>query len=246
MASAPTCPHCHQVIVADDINVAKDLAYCRRCNLGHELSVLVGLGDEASKVDLHRPPAGTWYVSDPSGMTAGASHRSWGQALGLLAISLFWNGIVSVFVAVALSGTLHHLGWGVPDWFPAPKMNGETMGLGELTFLWLFLTPFILVGTGLLVAFVSTLGGRTEVRVSGGTGKVVVGMGPLAWSRRFDPARIRSVSMAPRKWRNQDGDARSQNEIVLEEDSGRKVRFGSLLKEERQHFLLAALRKKFG
>jgi hypothetical protein len=163
--------------------------------------------------------------------------------VGYLGISLFWNGIVSVFVLVALSGTLHHLQWPVPDWFPAPKMNGRDMGLGELIFLWVFLTPFITVGAGMLLGLISALGGRTEIHVTGSASRVYVGVGPIGWNRRFDSTQVRKVELAQRAWRNSDGGSGTQTEIHLEEHGGRVIKFGSLLNEERQHFLSAALRK---
>lgn len=194
-------------------------------------------------MDLHRPPAGMWCTNDQAGVVIGAFHRSWGRALGLLGISLFWNGIVSVFVLVALSGTLRHLHWPIPEWFPAPKMNGHDMGLGELLFLWVFLTPFITIGSGMLLALFSTLGGKTVVRISQGVGSVYVGIAGLGWTRRFDPVQVKRVELGQRSWRNSDADSRSQTEIHLEEKTGKVLKFGSLLSEERQQYLSSALRQ---
>lgn len=243
MLTAPICPDCRTLIAADDINVAKDVAYCRRCNAGQKLSELLGAAEPEEQIDLERPPAGAWCKPGPLGVVVGASHRSWGKALAYLGISLFWNGIVSVFVLVALSGTLHHLQWPAPDWFPAPKMNGHDMGLGELIFLWVFLTPFITVGAGMLLGLISALGGRTEIQVTGSASRVYVGVGPVGWSRRFDSTQVRKVELAQRAWRNSNADPATQTEIRLEEHGGRVIKFGSLLNEERQHFLTAALRK---
>lgn len=243
MSTAPTCPQCDQIIPADDINVAKDLAYCRKCNLGHALSGLVESAETEVHVDLQNPPAGIWCETDSFRTVIGASHRSWVQALSLLAVALFWNGIVSVFVVFALSGTFHHLGIVPPAWFPRPEMNGGMMSFWGVLFLWLFLTPFIAIGTWMILAFVSTVGGRTEVRIQHGQGSVYVGVGRLGWSRRFDPAQIESIELGWSRWRNSDSDPNSQTEIFLEEKGGRTVKFGSLLNEQRKTFLLSALRQ---
>lgn len=80
----------------------------------------------------------------------GATHRSIGSAIGLLLFALFWNGIVSVFVLFAIAGTLKQFNIGLPEWFPAPNMNGEPMSLGMVLFLWIFLTPFIAIGLGMI------------------------------------------------------------------------------------------------
>ncbi len=243
MTIAPICPLCRNVITADDINVPKDLAYCRRCNAGQALSGLINGPQYVPKVDLHNPPAGTWYRTDPLSIVIGASHRSWGSVLTYLGISLFWNGIVSVFVLVALSGTFHHLAIEVPNWFPAPKMNGETMGLGMLIFLWIFLTPFILIGLAMILGFISSLAGRTEIRIGSNRGSIFVGIGRLGWTRDFDPASVKEVSISERVSYNDEGNTSSQMEILLQEKSGKTIKFGSLLKGERQYFISSALRQ---
>src|SRR5205823_132174 len=134
-----------------------------------------------------------WYRDSGVGAVAGATHRSAGTAIGLLALSLFWNGIVSVFVFFALNATLHL--WHVPrpGWFPAPKMNGGEMGAGMTIFLWLFLTPFILIGLAMLAGFLSALGGRTEVTVQGGQAVLYSGIGPLGRRRRFNAELVKEV-----------------------------------------------------
>jgi hypothetical protein len=241
--TAPTCPKCLAVLPAEDINVAKDVAYCRACNLAHALSGLVDDEGPATPPDLQRPPAGTWYRPGPVDTVIGASHRSLPAALGSLAVCLFWNGIVSVFVLVALSGTLHNLGVTLPGWFPAPEMNDETMSWGVVLFLWLFLTPFIVIGAGMVLYFLSALAGHTEVRLRQGMGTLFVGIGPLGWTRRFDPALVHTVKLRDKTWRDSDGDARRQRKIHLELQNGKTLEFGSTLREERQHFLVAALRQ---
>jgi len=142
----PKCPRCGNIIPVEDMNVAKDVALCRSCNLASSLSALVSGFALEPDVDLQQPPRGCWHRVTGLGALVGASHRSLGTALGLLAICLFWNGIVSVFVLLAVSSTLSLLHVPVPDWFPAPKMNGDSMGTGMTIFLWIFLTPFITIG----------------------------------------------------------------------------------------------------
>src|SRR5690349_8668976 len=132
--AAPICGKCQQAIAPADINVGTDIAYCRNCNMAHRLSVLVRSLNLDGAFTPERPLAGTWYRSSPLGTVIGASHRSVGAAVGLLFISLFWNGILSVFVALALSATLTNLGLPVPAWFPGPKMNGGPMGWGITIF----------------------------------------------------------------------------------------------------------------
>lgn len=71
----------------------------------------------------------------PGPVTLAARSSRIGRLLGTIAVTLFWNGIVSVFVWQAWQGWQR----GRPDWF-----------------LLLFLVPFVLVGAGLCVAIVYT------------------------------------------------------------------------------------------
>lgn len=239
----PTCSSCQRVIPSTDVNVSSDTAFCRVCNVAYKLSTLLHGLELDANVDLARPPSGAWHRSSGLGEIIGATHRSIGMALGALAFSLFWNGIVSVFVLLALSATLRNLDISVPEWFPAPKMNGSAMGVGETVFLWIFLTPFIVVGLVMFGAFLSALAGRTEVRIGQGGGVVFSGIGPLGWPRRFNPEAAKDVRIDHSQWRDRDGDRRSKTHIVMEMQDGKLIKFGSMLTEERMKFVAAAARK---
>jgi hypothetical protein len=237
----PTCPKCHRPIPAADINVAQNVAFCRVCNLAHPLAALVhGLELEAG-VDASRPPAGAWSRGAGMGTVIGATYRSIGSAIGALFMALFWNGIVSVFVALATSATLTLLGWPIPAWFPAPKMNHQEMGLGETLFLWLFLTPFIVIGLGLAGAVLRALFGWTEVRIDAGEAMVATGIGPWAWRRRFRPETVKDIRLETVPSRNRNGVDREV--IAVELDSGRLIKFGGGLREDRKRFVAAAARQ---
>lgn len=240
---SPTCSKCRRVIPSDDVNVANDVAYCRPCNLSYKLSELTHGSDLTADLNLSRPPAGTWYRHQGTGSVVGASHRSVGAALGTLAIALFWNGIISIFICVALAGTLKNLGVPAPSWFPKPVMNNSSMGVGVTIFLWVFLTPFIAIGVACILAFLSALGGRTEVRVSGAEGVVFSGIGALGYRRRFDPRAIKDVRLDEKRWRDSDGDRNSKTSIVIETREGRLIKFGSSLREDRKKFVAGAVRK---
>lgn len=235
----PTCCKCRRVIPGDDINVAKDLAYCRECNLSYRLSDLTFNDNASTNVDLNRPPGGAWYRTDGGGAVIGATNRSFGTAFGMLFFALFWNGIVSVFVVFAIAGTLHNLHVPQPAWFPAPKMNGGEMGPGMVLFLWLFLTPFI--GVGLFVASMclSGLFGRTEVKIEGARGGIFTGVGALGWRRNFDASQVRDVRI--NQTRNSQGN--DTFTILIETREGKQLKLGSLLSNERRQFVLGALRR---
>jgi hypothetical protein len=243
LSITPTCPQCKGVIPSEDINVASDIAFCRHCNLSHRLSDLTSGTTVDTDVDASRPPDGTWFQRDGRGTVIGASHRSLGQAFGLLLFTLFWNGIVSVFVLLALGSTLQHLGVSVPHWFPAPVMNGKSIPLGMTLFLWLFLTPFILIGLAMLGAFLSCLAGRTELQIQGNQCVLFTGIGALGWRKRFSTSDVKDVRIEDRRWRDNDGDARRNTQIVIE-TRDKPIKLGSMLNKERRGFIAGCLKKE--
>jgi hypothetical protein len=242
----PKCTQCGKVIHRDDVSVATDVAYCRSCNLAGSLSALAHgeAPPPPAGVDLSCPPDGAWCRSDGLWRIIGATHRSAGAAFGLLFMALFWNGIVSVFVLLAIAATLKNLGITVPEWFPAPVMNGTPMTVGVTIFLWIFLAPFILIGLAMLAGFISSLGGHTEVRFRSSEGKVFTGFGPLGWSRRFVPSAVRQVRVAGESEGLSDGRGRNKTSIIIETGEGKPLKFGSMLSEERREFVAAALRQE--
>jgi hypothetical protein len=165
------------------------------------------------------------------------------MAIGALAVALFWNGIVSVFVLVAIAGTLNNFGVTLPTWFPAPDMNGSPMSKGATLFLWIFLTPFIVIGISMIGAFFLSIGGRTEVKVDTQGGTVFTGVGPLGYRRRFMPSQVSDVRIEDSQWRDSDGDGHQKSYIIIETKTGHRIRFGSMLSYERRRYLAALLRK---
>ena len=241
--TTPSCPKCHSTIPSNDVNVAADLAFCRTCNLSHTFSSIArGTGIDPT-VDVTRPPKGAWQRSSGLGTTIGASHRTLGGAVTLLGIAAFWNGIVSIFVALALSSTMALIGFRPPGWFPNPIMNGSAMGVGVTIFLWLFLTPFILVGLAMISGFFLCLGGRTEVHLRDWEGEIFTGIGPVGRRRKFKTESIKDVRIEDKQWRDSDGDRRRSTEILIELIEGKPLKFGSSLAEDRRQFMAAAMRK---
>jgi len=196
-------------------------------------------GDISANLDLDHPPKGAWFVNDGGGTVIGATNRSLGTAFGLLFFALFWNGIVSIFVLLAISGTLHILHVPQPDWFPAPRMNGGDMGVGMVLFLWVFLTPFIAVGLFVAGSCLNCLFGRTEARVTGTQGIVFTGVGALGWRRRFDASQVKDTRIL------QTTSSKGQDtfNLLIETRDGKQIKFGSMLSNERRQFVLGALRK---
>jgi hypothetical protein len=122
-------------------------------------------------------------------------------------------------------------------------MNGSPMSKGMTLFLWIFLTPFIVIGVSMIGAFFLSVGGRTEVQADPTGGTVFTGVGPLGYRRRFMPSHVADVRIEDKQWRDSDGDRQQKTNIVIETKEGKLIRFGSMLSNERRRFLAAILRK---
>lgn len=235
------CPLCRNEIPADDVNVGTDVAFCRSCNQTYKLSTLQDAAALAA-VNLDVPPAGCWVRDDGDGVLIGASTRSVSSFFGLAFFAAFWNSIVGVFVAVTLASTLYHLGVTLPTWVPTPNQGGMPLGTGMTAFMWLFLTPFILIGLGILAAALMALAGRCEVRISRGEVRVFTGIGRLGWTRRINESDVRDVRYENFDWRDSDGDRRTRRNVLIE-TTEKTVKVGAGMPEGRMKFMAAALRR---
>lgn len=238
------CTACGTPISAEDVNVRANVAYCRRCGIAHVVSRLAGADAAGEEVDARltgvdplNPPRGAWYRDDGVEVRVGASARSIGGALGGLFVALFWNGIVSVFVALATAGTLQQAGVTAPAWFPAPKMNGQPMSAWMVVGLWLFLVPFILIGLAIAGAAAVCIAGRCEVVIRGGVGRAFTGVAGMGWNRRFDAAGVRRVSIGESKGRRNS----EPQEVIRIESERETISFGSPLSEPRRAFVAGVL-----
>jgi hypothetical protein len=239
--TANVCPVCGKAIAIDDINVREGVALCRACG---KLSRLAEVADTAPMDPraLASPPAGCSIDESMGGRrTLAVSLRSPGAAAGTLAFCLFWNGIVSIFVIIAIAGLYTNLVGPLPKWFPAPGQGGKgnlgpSMGMGETLFLCIFLIPFVTIGFVMLCAFLTSVAGRIQVTIDPTRGRVRTGFGPFNWTRRFDPSNVTRVSTGRTSYQ-----VNGQYKPVVVIEADRTIKLGSSLSEARRDWLLAAL-----
>lgn len=262
MADQPlACPACAEPFLPEDVNVGANVAFCRTCSKAHVLSAVAGapaappivvfanpeqerLSRLVAEVDTTQPPDGAWVRDNGVETEVGASLRTIGGAIVMLGISLFWNGIVSVFVLLAIAGSLHLMGVGLPSWFPAPIMKGSggtAMPLGMVLFLWVFLTPFILIGLVLIATFLTALAGHVKVTIRDDQGRVFTGIGSIGWTRKFDASQVKRVDILDSVHTTVNEKPVNRGEIVI--DADKSIKFGASLKEPRKVFVAGALRK---
>lgn len=236
------CPECDAEFGADDVNPATDVAHCTVCHSFHVLSqllntqgVLDGLAAQASQEDALVQPAGAWHRRTGRGTIIGASLRHKGNAIFFSCFTVFWNSITSIFVVMGLAALLNAMG--LAD-FDITNDSGEQVGNGEAGFLLLFLIPFVLVGIATAVIALGAIWGKTEVAIDGHRGAVRTGVGPLRWTKKFDAG---AVSKIRTKQSSTTVNSKPLRDIVME--AGPKtLKFGSLLSERRQAWLVAALK----
>ena len=242
LVSAITCPTCRASIAQDDVNVKENVAFCRGCSALMKASDLTAPA-EVGNVDPADPPPGCTFSSDGITTTITASVRSMLGAVGALVVAVFWNSIVSVFVFLAFASTLQHVLGTIPAWFPAPPLGKGNSGipLGMTLFLWVFLTPFILVGLYMICCVFLSIAGRIEVRLRGDEVTVFTGCGPIGWRRRVDARQVKSVGLGWTTWKEND---EAKPVVVIECD--RTVRIGSMLTKPRREWVAAVLKQILG
>lgn len=232
------CPSCHQPLDTADLNITEGVALCRGCGVLTKLADLAeqGIPSESTLTD---PPDGCEAREGVDGLELRISHRSLGAAAGLLFFCVFWNGIVSVFVLIAFAGLYTNLFGPLPAWFPAPTTNQSSgsMSLGMSLFLCVFLTPFVLVGLTVFVSLLFALAGSTVVSIGAAGGRISSGVGPLRWTRRFEPASVERVVIGLSKY-----EVNGNKKPLIElRTNAKPIRFGSGLDEEKLKWLCAAL-----
>src|SRR5438445_11552164 len=92
MTDELACPTCSTPIKSDDVNVSKDVAYCRKCNAAFTLSESVYHNETpAPNIDLNNPPRGVWFEQTFDGFVVGATTRS-AIAFVLVPFMCVWSG----------------------------------------------------------------------------------------------------------------------------------------------------------
>ncbi|MGH8247634.1 MAG: hypothetical protein ACREUU_14520 [Gammaproteobacteria bacterium] len=162
------CPKCRGAIPLDDVNVATDIAVCRRCEQTFDYSELIEV-QEAGPVDPNRPPKGAWYKRTPGGFEVGSTTRS--------PIAFFLVPFMGVWAGGSLGGIY------------GTQIAKGKFDLGQSLFGIPFLLGTLLFGSIALMAAC----GKVVVRLDGKSGEVFTGVGPVGWRRRFQKDDVTGV-----------------------------------------------------
>ena len=198
----------------EGVNVSTDMALCRRCKEAYSVAEL-SRNEKVAAIDESQPPKGAWYRSQGNEFEVGATTRSWG-ALFLVPFALVWSG-----------GTLGGI-------------YGTQIYEGKFNlFLSLFGIPFLVGSCFLVPTALMMVLGKVVVKSSGDEGVMFTGIGPLGRRRKFRWNEIKGVRQGLSKWTRND-----QRQQIIEMDGAKPIRFGSMLSEDRQNFMLAVLRRR--
>lgn len=231
------CPACGEAIATKAINIAEGVALCGSCGQLSKLSEVVS-DQRPRKEILDTPPSGCSVYNFGQEILIYASLKSIPGFLGTLFFALFWNGIVSIFVLIALAGLYNNLIGPLPAWFPAP--DGGDMPLGMTLFLCVFLIPFVTIGTGVFFACLLNLFGRIEVTVGRTEAAIRTGFGFVNWTRRFDPTVVHRVEHGLTSWRQND-----ERKALIQIEANKTIKFGTMLTTARREWMHAVLYKLF-
>lgn len=240
------CPDCDAEVATSQINITEGVALCGNCGTLSRLSDLNFSGATVEET-LSIPPKQISILTGYERMEIRISLFSIPKFLGSLLATLFWNGIVSIFLSIAAAAVYYQINGPIPDWFPTPGlkegkpiMNGEVMGTGMTIFLCIFLTPFVIIGTGMIINTLLRLCGSTHVMIDPAQSYVSTGIPFLRLKRSFDPYHVRSINTAISKM-SQEG----QTNYLIALESTKTIHFGRLLSASQQDWLVTLLKQVF-
>lgn len=242
------CPACGDAISDREVNLKEGVAQCSACGKLSRLSTL-DYEQEDDDIDTNRLPKSIRIVPGADRVEIHVSLASWTKFLASLLICLFWNGIVSIFLSLAVAAVYYQI-WGpCPDWFPTPGledgkpiMNDQVMGPGMTIFFCLFLTPFVTIGTGMIINTLMRLCGRTVIVIDPYRSHASTGLGMVKLSRAFDALKVRKVEIDESRWKN-NNQVLHLIQLKMREGGGQPVRFGRMLSEEQLVWVTALLNR---
>jgi hypothetical protein len=235
------CPDCDQEIETKSINITEGVALCPGCGKLSRLSDLVR-GDQSVQELIASPPSECSVVEDGHTITVSVSLRSITRFVVTCGIALFWNGGLSIFLCIIIAGYYNHFIGPLPAWFPGIKngfaeLNDHRMDIGETLFMTLFFTPFVVIGTGMILAALMSLFGKVFVVIDEYGSYAATGFRWVNWKRRFDMRQVRSVELADTKWQSE---GRQNKQIKIEAD--KTVKFGAYLDDNQNRWMIAVLK----
>lgn len=231
------CPSCDAAMDMSNVNVREEVALCPVCG---KLSkpTEVTRTDHSMQELLAREPAGCSVARDGERINVSVSLRSIPKFITLLFELLFWNGLLSFFLAGLFAAYYNILVGPLPAWFPFTKngvviINDSPAGLNETLLATLIITPLTIIGFRMLFQGLIRLAGKTSIVISENAGYLATGVGPLRWRRNFDMRQVNSVETIDSFW---------TSSKLVRLSANRTIRFGVYLDHEQMLWAVGVLK----
>ena len=239
--SLQLCPACDCEIKHDQINISEGVALCPSCGILTPLSELNYSGISSSNA-LETLGKGDTISSEHDCLNISFSLFSIPKFLFLLALTLVWNGGLSVFLFQAVAGVYYNLIGPLPEWYGledgVPIMNDEPMGPGMTMFFCLFLTPFVVIGAGMAITTLLRLFGTTNIRITQSETTVSTGISFLQLKSKFVTSEVIRIKQSVSKF-STEGET---SHIIEIKTSNKTTKFGIFLSVRQQDWLISILR----
>lgn len=215
------CPACEKRLSANAIDITAGVARCPFCRVETRLSVLLDESDAAlldRAADEPAPP-GCREWRDGSALNLISPLREPLIAFVSAVFALMWNG--ATILAIALAATPNAGRAATPAW------------------VWIILCS-LFVPAGLVTAALAlyVVFGSIQYRVMPDTATLSIGVGPVRFSRQFDPRSTTRVTIMNGRFK-MNGNPRTT--IAL--DAGRRLQAGEFMTGPRRRWMAARLRR---
>jgi len=189
---------------------------------------------------IDQPPHGIRMEQTYDGTAIITVRMFSGWAFIVLFSALFWNGLLSVFVAALVVNTAANVGY--PIQYPFSFIQQGTGSSSPLWLEWIIFTPFIIAGMGLIYWTLFSFFGKCEIRYRAGEGNYYRGFTPFGRKQHFTPKIITSLGRRVVA-RDDDGDPIWRFCVTM--DNGREIMFPRL-DPTQEDWLAFALEKILG
>jgi len=212
------CPECQAVIPLEDVNVAQDIALCRKCGNVNSFCMLADISAAKTTYPTGYIPK---HLTVKSEFMQGAVikyRRISPMILFLLPFTCVWAG-----------GSMYGI-------YIKPLM--ETGNLPELPQA-LFGLPFLIGSIILIASCINMLFGKTVITMQKGKGEVFIGVWPIGWRREFEYSTQSKVKIVPTSMRVNDVRQNGINITTGDKD----ITFGTMIDDKTKGYLAEKLKE---
>lgn len=188
--------------------------------------------------DPAAPPPGAWWRDDGLVREAAASTRSVGLACLMSLVVVLTSFMVAMMFWNAGGDILRGLGL-----MPASPTRHSSPGFA--LFMLAVIAPVALLWGSIALYTLFVIAGSTRVRLEGTTLGVSNGIGPLRMTKRVDAATVTGVREIIRVVQVKNG-ASVVKEVEIVRGTGKPIRIGGMLNENRRWWLEGMTRRMLG